>query len=311
MAENTTIVDDIIGSKNESSKESSRETKTDRKDNAKGDTAKKQKRNKVLAYVAIGVFVIIIGYLGYKYYEDNIAGNASTSGETSPDETSGAGDGGGGTTGTPTTTPTTPPIQIEGGGGITAAEWEQLLAALEHQQTSVPATTTGGKKSATSTAKTELSKAVAAVQKGNFTPAQKASITAVLENKGGTTAAAGATSGVQAEASAQAKQALSTAQESLANFDANRLIEAKKAADSLAANGHSAAPIILSVPTAGGARITPLTGGIPEITGLATPVENRGPISKGETTKPQKAAPAPKPAPKTPARTPAGSRRVA
>ena len=111
MATDNDNVIDIDGSKE--TERRSEPKKEEGKEGKEGEKGKKGKQKTAL-YVVGFVFAAILGYLAYRYYENNIAGGGAGS-STAPADDSGSGAGAGG--GAPVTpTPPTQPLEILTGG---------------------------------------------------------------------------------------------------------------------------------------------------------------------------------------------------
>ena len=89
MATDNDNVIDIDGSK-----ETERRSEPKKEEGKEGEKGKKGKQKTAL-YVVGFVFAAILGYLAYRYYENNIAGGGAGS-STAPADDSGSGAGAGG-----------------------------------------------------------------------------------------------------------------------------------------------------------------------------------------------------------------------
>ena len=109
MATDNDNVIDIDGSK-----ETGRRSEPKKEEGKEGEKGKKGKQKTAL-YVVGFVFAAILGYLAYRYYENNIAGGTGSAAGAAPDDSgSGAGAGGGAPV---TPTPPTPLEIVTGGQG--------------------------------------------------------------------------------------------------------------------------------------------------------------------------------------------------
>lgn len=110
MATDNDNVIDIDGSG-----KGSTEHKTESKkegEGAEGKGGKKGKQQKTALYVVGFIFVVIAGYLAYKYYENNIAGQSAAAAPAAADDSGGASGSGSGAPVTPT--PVATPVDSGG-----------------------------------------------------------------------------------------------------------------------------------------------------------------------------------------------------
>jgi len=111
MATDNDNVIDIDGSK-----ETERRSEPKKEEGKEGKEGSKKGKQKTALYVVGFVFAAILGYLAYRYYENNIAGGTGSAAGAAPADSGGSGAGSGG--GPPVTpTPFTPLEVVTGGQG--------------------------------------------------------------------------------------------------------------------------------------------------------------------------------------------------